>query len=159
MILISTIVWEKFRSKTGGYEPIVVNFPQYTKDMYLRRAFDLFMTYPPLKATHSYLSIPLLFYNASCYLLGGTRSILKYLRETIAILERDLPEGEDKDLYMRFVDLVYDVFQRNCKDLNEIRHLVALLFPLYVKPVKEGKSKSRSLPNGWTKSVLSIAQH
>ncbi|KAF9365460.1 Origin recognition complex subunit 5 [Mortierella sp. NVP85] len=81
VILISTIVWEKFRSKTGGYEPIV----------------------------------------------------------TIAILERDLPEGEDKDLYMRFVDLVYDVFQRNCKDLNEIRHLVALLFPLYVKPVKEGK--------------------
>jgi hypothetical protein len=43
---------------------------------------------------------------------------------------------------MRFIDLVYDVFQRNCKDLNEIRHLVALLFPLYVKPVKEGKSMS-----------------
>ncbi|KAG0364085.1 Origin recognition complex subunit 5 [Gamsiella multidivaricata] len=40
---------------------------------------------------------------------------------------------------MRFLELVYDVFQRNCKDLNEIRHLVALLFPLYVKPVKEGR--------------------
>ncbi|KAG0322196.1 Origin recognition complex subunit 5 [Linnemannia gamsii] len=91
VILITTIVWEKFRSKTGGYEPIVLNFPQYTKS------------------------------------------------ETIAILRRDLPEGEDEDLFMRFVDLVYDVFQRNCKDLNEIRHLVALLFPLYVKPVKEGK--------------------
>lgn len=63
--------------------------------------------------------------------------------ETVAILGRDLPEGEEEnmDLYMRFVDLVYDVFQRNCKDLNEIRHLVALLFPLYIKPVKEGKSK------------------
>lgn len=61
--------------------------------------------------------------------------------ETAAILRGDLPEGEDLDLFMRFVDLVYDVFQRNCKDLNEIRHLVALLFPLYVKPVKEGKSK------------------
>ncbi|KAI8357215.1 origin recognition complex subunit 5 C-terminus-domain-containing protein [Mortierella sp. GBAus27b] len=91
VILISTIVWEKFRSKTGGYEPVAVNFPQYSKG------------------------------------------------ETISILERDLPEGEDKDLYMRFIDLVYDVFQRNCKDLNEIRHLVALLFPLYIKPVKEGK--------------------
>ncbi|KAF9295752.1 Origin recognition complex subunit 5 [Linnemannia elongata] len=93
VILITTIVWEKFRSKTGGYEPIVLNFPQYTKS------------------------------------------------ETVAILGRDLPEGEEEsmDLYMRFVDLVYDVFQRNCKDLNEIRHLVALLFPLYIKPVKEGK--------------------
>ncbi|KAI1315726.1 Origin recognition complex subunit 5 [Mortierella claussenii] len=94
VILITTIVWEKFRSKTGGYEPIILNFPQYTKDK---------------------------------------------LRSTIAILERDLPEGQDRELYMRFVDLVYDVFQRNCKDLNEIRHLVALLFPLYIKPVKEGK--------------------
>ncbi|KAF8924920.1 Origin recognition complex subunit 5 [Dissophora ornata] len=90
VILITTIVWEKFRSKTGGYEPIILNFPQYSKDMF-------------------------------------------------SILERDLPKGEDKDLYMRFVDLVYEVFQRNCKDLNEIRHLVALLFPLYIKPVKEGK--------------------
>lgn len=93
VILITQIVWEKFRSKTGGYEPIVLNFPQYTKT------------------------------------------------ETIAILERDMPQGEDPVMFMRFVDLVYDVFQRNCKDLNEIRHLVSLLFPLYVKPVKEGKSK------------------
>ncbi|KAG0277070.1 Origin recognition complex subunit 5 [Linnemannia exigua] len=91
VILITTIVWEKFRSKTGGYEPIVLNFPQYTK------------------------------------------------AETVAILRKDLPEDEDLDMFMRFVDLVYDVFQRNCKDLNEIRHLVALLFPLYIKPVKEGK--------------------
>ncbi|KAG0050192.1 Origin recognition complex subunit 5 [Gryganskiella cystojenkinii] len=91
VILITTIVWEKFRSKTGGYEPIILHFPQYSK------------------------------------------------QETIAILQRDMPVGEDAELFMRFVDLVYDVFQRNCKDLNEIRHLVALLFPLYVKPVKEGK--------------------
>ncbi|KAF9211878.1 Origin recognition complex subunit 5 [Podila verticillata] len=94
VILITQIVWEKFRSKTGGYEPIVLNFPQYTKT------------------------------------------------ETIAILERDMPSGEDPIMYMRFVDLVYDVFQRNCKDLNEIRHLVSLLFPLYVKPVKDGKMQS-----------------
>ncbi|KAG0037205.1 Origin recognition complex subunit 5 [Podila clonocystis] len=94
VILITQIVWEKFRSKTGGYEPIVLNFPQYTKS------------------------------------------------ETIAIMERDMPQGEDPVMYMRFVDLVYDVFQRNCKDLNEIRHLVSLLFPLYVKPVKEGNMQS-----------------
>ncbi|KAG0231393.1 Origin recognition complex subunit 5 [Actinomortierella wolfii] len=91
VIMISTIVWEKFRSGTGGFEPVVINFPQYTK------------------------------------------------QDTLAILERDMPIGEDQELYMRFVDLVYDVFQRNCKDLNEIRHLVALLYPLYVKPVHEGR--------------------
>ncbi|KAF9205289.1 Origin recognition complex subunit 5 [Haplosporangium sp. Z 27] len=33
VILITTIVWEKFRSKTGGYEPIILNFPQYSKDI------------------------------------------------------------------------------------------------------------------------------
>ncbi|KAF9565798.1 Origin recognition complex subunit 5 [Mortierella alpina] len=93
VILITTIVWEKFRSKTGGYEPIILNFPQYSK------------------------------------------------AETIAILKRDLPVGGDEELYMRFVDLVYDVFQRNCKDLNEVRHLVALLYPLYIKPIKEGKAQ------------------
>ncbi|KAF9283410.1 Origin recognition complex subunit 5 [Mortierella alpina] len=93
VILITTIVWEKFRSKTGGYEPIILNFPQYSK------------------------------------------------AETIAILQRDLPVGGDEELYMRFVDLVYDVFQRNCKDLNEVRHLVALLYPLYIKPIKEGKAQ------------------
>ncbi|CAO3573640.1 unnamed protein product [Mortierella alpina] len=93
VILITTIVWEKFRSKTGGYEPIILNFPQYSK------------------------------------------------AETIAILRRDLPVGGDEELYMRFVDLVYDVFQRNCKDLNEVRHLVALLYPLYIKPIKEGKAQ------------------
>ncbi|KAG0322856.1 Origin recognition complex subunit 5 [Dissophora globulifera] len=74
-----------------------------------------------------------------CVILITTIVWEKFRSKTGAILERDLPEGEDRDLYMRFVDLVYDVFQRNCKDLNEIRHLVALLFPLYVKPVKEGK--------------------
>ncbi|KAF9408711.1 Origin recognition complex subunit 5, partial [Podila epigama] len=97
VILISTIVWEKFRSKTGGYEPIVLNFPQYTK------------------------------------------------QETLAILKLDMATGQDPELYMRFVDLVYDVFQRNCKDLNEIRHLVSLLFPLYVKPVKEGKIQAHEV--------------
>ncbi|KAG0259398.1 Origin recognition complex subunit 5 [Mortierella polycephala] len=97
VILITTIVWEKFRSKTGGYEPIILNFPQYSKNIYFVSSVVL------------------------------------------SILEQDLPESEDKELYMRFADLVYDVFQRNCKDLNEIRHLIALLFPLYIKPVKEGK--------------------
>ncbi|KAF9975244.1 Origin recognition complex subunit 5 [Actinomortierella ambigua] len=91
VIMISTIVWEKFRSGTGGFEPMVIHFPQYSK------------------------------------------------QDTLAILERDMPLGEDQELYGRFVDLVYEVFQRNCKDLNEIRHLVALLYPLYVKPVHDGK--------------------
>ncbi|KAF9166188.1 Origin recognition complex subunit 5 [Actinomortierella ambigua] len=91
VIMISTIVWEKFRSGTGGFEPMVIQFPQYSK------------------------------------------------QDTLAILERDMPIGEDQELYGRFVDLVYEVFQRNCKDLNEIRHLVALLYPLYVKPVQDGK--------------------
>ncbi|KAJ3280496.1 Origin recognition complex subunit 5 [Rhizoclosmatium sp. JEL0117] len=60
--------------------------------------------------------------------------------ETRVILERDCPADED-DLafYLRFVDLTQSVLHRACRDLNELRHIVALLFPKYKDPVIHGK--------------------
>ncbi|KAJ3024648.1 Origin recognition complex subunit 5, partial [Rhizophlyctis rosea] len=63
-----------------------------------------------------------------------------YTKPTIlSIMARDCPPSEDTDFFLKFVEMIYDVFQRPCKDLNELRHLVALLFPKYVEPVLAGK--------------------
>ncbi|RUS17862.1 origin recognition complex subunit 5-like protein [Endogone sp. FLAS-F59071] len=86
VILVSTIVWDKFRAKTGAYEPLLVRFSDYSKN----------------------------------------------------ILARYCPSSEDLPFFLGFVEIVYDIFQRNCKDLNELRHLVSLLFPRYLQPVLDG---------------------
>ncbi|KAK9718612.1 Origin recognition complex subunit 5 [Basidiobolus ranarum] len=33
VIMVSSVVWEKFRSKSGCFEPLVIRFPEYTKDI------------------------------------------------------------------------------------------------------------------------------
>ncbi|KAJ1914055.1 hypothetical protein H4219_004944 [Mycoemilia scoparia] len=52
----------------------------------------------------------------------------------------DCPKGEPLDFFLTFVDAVYEVFHRNSVNLNELRHLVALLYPRYVEPVYEGQA-------------------
>ncbi|KAJ3068044.1 Origin recognition complex subunit 5 [Podochytrium sp. JEL0797] len=59
--------------------------------------------------------------------------------ETRAILRLDCPPGEDEDLFMQFVDVTQSVMHRPCRDLNELRHVVALLYPKYKEPVESGK--------------------
>ncbi|KAK9718611.1 hypothetical protein K7432_005333 [Basidiobolus ranarum] len=53
----------------------------------------------------------------------------------------DCPEDEDITFFLGFVDVLYDVFHRNCKDLNEMRHLVAMIFPKYIQPVLENQAQ------------------
>ncbi|KAL1917229.1 uncharacterized protein VTP21DRAFT_4885 [Calcarisporiella thermophila] len=91
VILISSVVWEKFRAKTGSYEPYLLHFTDYTK------------------------------------------------QDIAQILAKDCPPDQDVAFFLQFVDVVYDVFHKNCKDLNELRHLVALLFPVYVQPVLDSR--------------------
>lgn len=88
-VLISTLIWEKFRGGTGFTEPYVVHFPAYSK------------------------------------------------ADTLAILELDCPEPADLELFKQFTTLLFDVFHGPCRDLNELRHLAALLFPLYRAPVDD----------------------
>eukprot|EP00038_Savillea_parva_P012042 m.201820 g.201820 ORF g.201820 m.201820 type:complete len:442 (-) comp21553_c0_seq1:17-1342(-) len=90
-ILISTIIWEKFRGGTGYTEPYLVHFPAYTKEA------------------------------------------------TLEILALDCPQQSVADMHHQFCSLLFDVFHGPCRDLNELRHLTALLFPLYRAPVDEGR--------------------
>ncbi|KAJ2082027.1 hypothetical protein H4R24_001886 [Coemansia sp. RSA 988] len=96
VVLISNVVWDKFRPRHGGAsDPALVFFPCYTK------------------------------------------------QQILEIIEKDCPVGEPVKFFLTFVDAIYEVFHRNCADLNELRHLVAMLYPKFVQPVFE-KQANRS---------------
>lgn len=50
------------------------------------------------------------------------------------------------EFYAGFAQVIYSIFCHNCKDLNELRYFAALLFPLYIKPIKEGLAKTHETP-------------
>ncbi|KAI8393755.1 origin recognition complex subunit 5 C-terminus-domain-containing protein [Radiomyces spectabilis] len=137
VILISSIVFEKFRMKGGVYEPLLIRFPDYTKE--------------------DTLQILELDFAAS----GRRIPILR---------EKDMDDSSDSDndnndenpssststslspspqeyleldvaFFRDYVDIIYSVFNHNCKDLNEIRYFAALLFPLYLKPIQQGRAQ------------------
>ncbi|KAJ2579417.1 hypothetical protein GGH95_003116, partial [Coemansia sp. RSA 1836] len=88
IVLISNVVWDKFRPRHGGApEPLSIFFPYYSKQKILQ------------------------------------------------VLAKDCPADEPQGFFLTFVDAVYEVFHRNCVDLNELRHLVAMLYPKFVQPV------------------------
>ncbi|KAI9353339.1 origin recognition complex subunit 5 C-terminus-domain-containing protein [Zopfochytrium polystomum] len=62
------------------------------------------------------------------------------------ILALDCPAGEDRSIFITFVGLVQEILQKPCRDLNEIRYIVRLLFPKYVEPIKAGTIKAHE-PN------------
>lgn len=45
----------------------------------------------------------------------------------------------DNDFIANYAELIYSIFNHNCKDLNELRYLAALLFPLYLQPLRDGR--------------------
>ncbi|KAJ1940151.1 hypothetical protein EC988_007117, partial [Linderina pennispora] len=61
-------------------------------------------------------------------------------QHVLEILASDCPDDEPREFFLTFVDAVYEVFHRNCVDLSELRHLVALLYPKFVQPVFEGQA-------------------
>ncbi|KAJ1984824.1 hypothetical protein H4R33_004254 [Dimargaris cristalligena] len=66
--------------------------------------------------------------------------------DTMKILALKCPSDEPLDFYLSFISVVYDVFSRNCKDINELRHLVALLFPKFCEPLFDGRAKRSEVP-------------
>ncbi|KAJ2397117.1 hypothetical protein GGI23_003656 [Coemansia sp. RSA 2559] len=64
-------------------------------------------------------------------------------QQILDIVAKDCPADEPMPFFMTFVDAIYEVFHRNCVDLNELRHLVAMLYPKFVQPVFE-KQAARS---------------
>ena len=78
---------------------------------------------------------------------GGTGSLPPYLlhfpaydkTETMAILSLSRPLEVDPDVYIRFVELMWDVFHGPCRVVSELKHLVALLLPDFLQPVAQGE--------------------
>ncbi|KAI9599073.1 origin recognition complex subunit 5 [Syncephalis fuscata] len=91
VILISSVIWDKFRVRAGSLEPIQIHFRDYTK------------------------------------------------QDMLLIIAKDRPAGEENAaFFLAFASTVYDIFHQNCKDLNELRYLVAMIFPTYAQPVYDG---------------------
>jgi origin recognition complex subunit 5 len=57
----------------------------------------------------------------------------------VSIISQDCPEGVDKGFFVQFATLMCNVFHGPCRDLNEIRHIVSILFPSYREPVERGE--------------------
>lgn len=51
----------------------------------------------------------------------------------------------DDDFITNYAELIYSIFNHNCKDLNELRYLAALLFPLYLQPLKDGRGMHQEI--------------
>ncbi|KAJ2961192.1 hypothetical protein NQZ79_g3495 [Umbelopsis isabellina] len=106
VILLSTIVYEKFRTKAGAFEPLMIRFPEYSKE-----------------------------------------DTLEILRRDFSANGMDIevkgkePVHLGDDFFRSFSEVIYSIFFHNCKDLNELRHLVALLFPLFINPIRDGRGK------------------
>ncbi|CAO3620429.1 unnamed protein product [Cunninghamella blakesleeana] len=110
VILISTVVFEKFRMKGGSYEPMYIRFTDYTKE--------------------DVLNILLLDFNTM-------QRQIKYQNKDG---EETIIELND-EFFLNYAELIYNIFNHNCKDLNELRYFSALLLPLYIKPIQEGTIK------------------
>ncbi|KAJ2689121.1 hypothetical protein GGH99_002889 [Coemansia sp. RSA 1285] len=67
-------------------------------------------------------------------------------QQILDIVAKDCPADEPMPFFMTFVDAIYEVFHRNCVDLNELRHLVAMLYPKFVQPVFEKQATRSEFP-------------
>ncbi|KAI9334712.1 origin recognition complex subunit 5 C-terminus-domain-containing protein [Obelidium mucronatum] len=59
--------------------------------------------------------------------------------QTRRILVQDCPNPAEHKLWCQFVELAQNILQRPCRDLNELRHICALLYPKYILPIKKGR--------------------
>lgn len=67
-----------------------------------------------------------------------------YTKDTaLKVLGLDCPRAVDQGFYRSFCTLLWDVFHGACRDLNELRHLVALLFPIYYSPLPQPKGDGK----------------
>ncbi|KAJ1330377.1 hypothetical protein BSLG_009511 [Batrachochytrium salamandrivorans] len=73
----------------------------------------------------------------------GSPTLLAYLINlaewALSIVALDCPLSEEPEVYLAFSDTIYDVFSSSCRQLTELRHILALLFPKYIDPVIQGK--------------------
>jgi origin recognition complex subunit 5 len=100
-------------------EPYIVRFPEYTKDDTLKIL--------QLDFTPSHVKI-----GESDNEEGDSDDIME--EESVFL---------DHEFYLGFLEVIYSIFNHNCKDINELRYFAALLFPLYIKPIESGRGKNK----------------
>lgn len=152
-ILISSIVWEKFRGGTGCLEPQLIHFPAYTKrtslaimTMHLPRLVSAanadygkvgwYLTRGVFMDT---IARRISLYASCCILpivhaaetTGKTGAVAAGATTAITFATEEL-------LQSQFCGLLFDVFHGPCRDLNELRHVAHLLYPIYLEPVRQG---------------------
>jgi hypothetical protein len=127
--MISCLGWNNFTKGTGVSEPLLLPFRPYSKDIlfFLQSIFQLN------------------FFNLCVSL------------DIVTILSQSLRQlGHTATSVTCFVELVYDVFYKACKDLHELTYIVATTYPLYMKPVEEGKGNK--FHDGLEKHPLKMKQ-
>ena len=115
VVIISNIVWDKFASGTGTHTPFLLHFPGYTRDQMLEI----------MQRDH----------DSNPHRGVLVAQIVLYLDDVILTFIEDLSFS---DMFGKFGLLLWSVFQGACRDLNELRHLSILLFPIYLQPVISG---------------------
>lgn len=123
MILLSTIVFEKFRTKGGSYEPLYIRFPDYTKE-----------------DTIQILLLDFADIERQIQVNNGDDIIDDTTIQQDTTTMKVMVELDDV-FFKSYAELIYSIFNHNCKDLNELRYFAALLLPLYIKPIQEGTGK------------------
>ena len=56
--------------------------------------------------------------------------------------EREFVELDD-EFFKGFCEVIYTIFNHNCKDVSELKYIAALLFPLYIKPIRDRQGKRK----------------
>ncbi|KAI7849589.1 origin recognition complex subunit 5-like protein [Circinella umbellata] len=117
VILLSTIVFEKFKVKGGAYEPLYIRFSEYTKEDTLQ-------------------ILQLLFASTDRRIELRQTEDDDDDNEEVNKAEPEYVEL-DNEFFNGFCDVIYTIFNHNCKDINELKYIAALLFPLYIKPIRD----------------------
>lgn len=113
MILISSIVWEKFRSGTGLFEPFILRFAEYSRKEALT---ILHQAMPP--------------FTVFLETYGSTSEIQ---------LHPEFNETAYQLLYQGFIDILYTSVCDAIHVITELKYLVRLLFPKYMEPILVGE--------------------
>ncbi|XP_076380050.1 origin recognition complex subunit 5 [Megalopta genalis] len=151
VIFISNIVWEKFRTKVGMYEPIKIHFPQYTRHEFA----EILLTYKPHNYEDAfyknYLNLFLSVFLRFCRDLNELRymakiNFLKYIepinidkskKDDTAVLWRNISAVFKSNLEVIYLRVTSEDFAKHSQFSNEIESTtkLALSFelPYYAK--------------------------
>ena len=79
--------------------------------------------------------------------------------QILSILSLDCPDEISKRFYETFIALLYEAFTGSCRDINELRQLVQLLFSTYHEPVARGEIDEKNSVQLFAAFAPTLKQH